>query len=277
MLSLTISIRMVIRLVFILFAVLVYNQARSQNIVPNPDWESGPNISTNYPDGWAINGPDLWLVTNVSPDRIFKGDTTLYRDCHLPQSGNAYVMFYGPYNESGKCTLDTPIISGNTYLLTYWLDVDDNFYGGSGAIEFNFIGGNSLCSPYIINTGDWQYFDTTFTASENATELELIGTGNNLTKIDNIHLTRNETTETEGNYDVNTIIYIYPNPSQGEIHITGEFIIDEINIIDLLGQIIYENKPNERKVILQFNKEGIYFITVVANGQTAIKKILITH
>ena len=96
------------------FLVLIAGTLLSaQNLVPNPDWELGPTVSTDYASGWAVNGPSLWTPTNLSPDRIVAGSIAAYRDNNPAQSGSAYVMFYGPYNEAGKCTLVSPIVPGN--------------------------------------------------------------------------------------------------------------------------------------------------------------------
>src|SRR5258706_16420149 len=82
----------------------------SQNMIPNADWELGPTVSTDYATGWAVNGPDDWTVTNESPDRIYWGSLAAFRDNDSAESGLAYVMFYGPFPESGKCTLNAPLV-----------------------------------------------------------------------------------------------------------------------------------------------------------------------
>ncbi len=190
----------------------VFNISYAQNLIPNPSWELGPNVSTNYVTGWVVNGPDLWMATLYSPDRIVAGSTAAFRDNDPAHHGAAYVMYYGPTSEAGICTLTAPIVAGTTYQLSYWLDVDDNFDGGPGAIKFRFAAGDSITSPMVTNTGSWQFFSTFYTATMPATELELIGVGGNLTKIDNISLTEDVTALNQLSTTDNTFT-IYPNPA----------------------------------------------------------------
>lgn len=70
---------------------------------------------------------------------------------------------------------------------------------------------------------------------------------------------------------------IYPNPSNGEMLVTCSNTIDEINISDVLGQIVYSAKPNEKNLSLQIDKAGVYFVAVTSKKKTASQKLVVRY
>ncbi len=70
-------------------------------------------------------------------------------------------------------------------------------------------------------------------------------------------------------------IKIFPNPGNGEINILSSGEILEIEITNILGQIVYQAKPNEKEISLQLNNGGIYFITITESKQKITKKIIV--
>ncbi|MEO8087134.1 MAG: SBBP repeat-containing protein [Bacteroidota bacterium] len=78
---------------------------------------------------------------------------------------------------------------------------------------------------------------------------------------------------TENNNSLNEV-NIFPNPGNGQIKIKSSDSLEEIKITDLLGQIIYQTKPNENNLSLQLDETGIYFIQITTDKKT-ITKILI--
>ena len=71
-------------------------------------------------------------------------------------------------------------------------------------------------------------------------------------------------------------ITIYPNPTPGVYGITSSVNIDEINITNEAGQLIYHAKPNETDYSLQLDDAGIYFIQVTSGKKIETKKIIVT-
>lgn len=68
---------------------------------------------------------------------------------------------------------------------------------------------------------------------------------------------------------------VYPNPSQGNIEITCNKKIERMEIIDNIGNTIYNvesPKPNQNKFSFQLSK-GIYFIKIITSSSTVTKKI----
>ena len=75
-------------------------------------------------------------------------------------------------------------------------------------------------------------------------------------------------------------IVIYPNPSNGIFTIyTNNAPLDQIEIIDLTGKIIKQQKNikmnnNSTNLDLSEVATGIYFVKIVSNNQTTIKRII---
>jgi hypothetical protein len=70
---------------------------------------------------------------------------------------------------------------------------------------------------------------------------------------------------------------IFPNPSQGIIHISGESIFDKIEVINLTGKIISQTMPKEKNVLLQIDNKGIYFMKVTQGTKTFTEKFTISY
>lgn len=68
---------------------------------------------------------------------------------------------------------------------------------------------------------------------------------------------------------------IFPNPSSGRITISSAEQFEKIIITDLFGQIIFQEKSNNKSISLNLEKTGIYFITVVSEKQTSTKKLIL--
>ncbi|HXU25850.1 MAG TPA: FG-GAP-like repeat-containing protein [Bacteroidia bacterium] len=70
-------------------------------------------------------------------------------------------------------------------------------------------------------------------------------------------------------------VYIYPNPSNGVINIASTSNIDNIKISNMLGQVIYETKPNTENATLQLNNAGVYFVTITNGKEVSTKKVIV--
>jgi uncharacterized repeat protein (TIGR03803 family) len=82
--------------------------------------------------------------------------------------------------------------------------------------------------------------------------------------------------------DVNQVDYrnyyvsIFPNPGSGLITIASPATMNKITVTDLLGHLIYTSDLRQNKTLLNFNKTGVYFITIVSGNKTVENKIVIT-
>ena len=157
----------------------------SQNLVPNPDFEEGPENSSygweNSLDGCtvsgSVDGPEKWYKVYLSPDRLVNGDYACDFSKIEAQSGKAYVDFV--YMESGKTILTKPLEEGKVYILTFWArwqTFQDAAESPSG-IQFVFSnGGNVIEPPPIDNKDEWKLFEYEFIAESNSKEMQIVGT-----------------------------------------------------------------------------------------------------
>ncbi len=78
------------------------------------------------------------------------------------------------------------------------------------------------------------------------------------------------------NDDVFTEIVVYPNPSTGVFTVRGKNI-SEIIITNLQGKQILSKKTSRcvNNISLQNYKKGIYFINIITDNKTIIKKVII--
>ncbi len=78
----------------------------------------------------------------------------------------------------------------------------------------------------------------------------------------------------------NNILKIYPNPTNNIVTIeSSDLNINKINILDITGRTIYQEKEKSRKCIVNVNDypKGIYLIKIEMNNQTIIKKLVISE
>jgi hypothetical protein len=85
------------------------------------------------------------------------------------------------------------------------------------------------------------------------------------------------TSNIEENITSNNGILVYPNPSNGTFNITSKATINQIQISDVLGKIIYQEKSNNNQttINLQNQSTGIYFISLSDGTKTQQAKIII--
>ena len=73
-------------------------------------------------------------------------------------------------------------------------------------------------------------------------------------------------------------IIVYPNPTQGEIHIDNS-IFEKATVYDVLGKLIktarFANNSNHNTINLAGSLSGIYYIYLESEGTTIVKKIIV--
>jgi hypothetical protein len=80
----------------------------------------------------------------------------------------------------------------------------------------------------------------------------------------------------ENNFE-NTVT-IYPNPSDGKFRIESETKINEIEIMNVVGEKIYSSILNNHSSIITLDsRNGIYFLQLITEQGMATKKIIINH
>ncbi|MEO8146046.1 MAG: T9SS type A sorting domain-containing protein [Bacteroidia bacterium] len=72
---------------------------------------------------------------------------------------------------------------------------------------------------------------------------------------------------------------IFPNPSPGEINISSAEIIDQVEIRDMMGRVIYYAEPNAKSVQVQMKSRegpgGIYFVRVRVGTESMVSKVVL--
>ncbi len=266
---------MVKKLLFILLLIPYFSFG--QNLIPNGDFELGPD-STSV--GWQVGGfdstcsliaypvagPDFWVVTLFTPDRIFDGDTCAAPNITTAQSGLAYIHFAG--GEAGKAVLLSPMEKDSVYRFSYYANVNTGCpQGPPASFVFKFNGGDSIVSPLFYNTTSWQYYDTIFTASNTSTEIEIVGNGLPLqcAGVDNVRLQKLSSISVQ-NKSNKTYVKIYPNPTSGIFTVSGA---GEITIFDLFGRLLL--RTNKKEIDMSSYPKGVYVLRV---GEATSKLIL---
>src|SRR5690606_17371302 len=69
------------------------------------------------------------------------------------------------------------------------------------------------------------------------------------------------------------IVKVYPNPSDGIVHIQTEEEIKEIRLFSVTGQLL--NTKQEQNIIdLSGYSKGTYFIRITSENGTTVKKLM---
>lgn len=71
---------------------------------------------------------------------------------------------------------------------------------------------------------------------------------------------------------------VYPNPADNRIIISGNNInLDEVKVINLQGQTIYQSRASVRELVLNIPdwSGGLYFVEVRSLDERFVKKIMV--
>lgn len=260
-----------------------------QNLIPNGDFELGPDSSSTGWIAWAdttctdvlpMDGPDFWINISSSPDRMVEGGVfTCNWDNDTAQSGKAWVDF-GWNDEAGKTTLISPLEIDSFYLLQGYIKLET--YQGVVtqphrlAFVFN-NSGDSIVLPY--SNSQWQYFDTLFVASANSTEIkitsiEMVGSA---TKVDNISLQKVSSTSINEINNLKKLIVIYPNPANDYITInTNKTNVFNVGVFNTLGTFLFSKQLNNQTPLhVGHLAKGIYILEIDTGKEIQSKKIII--
>jgi len=264
----------------------------AQNLVPNGDFEQGPDTSSQ---GWtnlvnnstcstagSMPGPDFWVVETNTPDRMVAGSIpTCNWDNTNAYSGNAYCVFgcSSNYNEGGMAMLLSPLEQDSLYHLHYCVSMQtfDGLNQNPAQVAFFFNnGGNSIVSP-IISTTQWQCYDTVFSALANSSSI--IIKGNFLmgispaANIDYVSLEKTSLTSTQNTFLIDNKIVLFPNPFNDNINlINSNERQAEIILYDIASRkILQQNFINSISINTEQLAKGIY-IYEVRNKNGVMKK-----
>jgi hypothetical protein len=149
-------------------------------------------------------------------------------------------------------------------------------------MRINIIFNNSLdilTSPFFASS-NWEYYDTIFIASTNATEIEIAGLDDGVSSginIDNIKLEK-VTYSTLIDLKFSKFISLYPNPTKSILVIKNLMSQDySIKIINSVGLVMIEKQiySSEEKIDVSFLTSGVYFILISEENKIYKQKIII--
>ncbi len=102
-----------------------------------------------------------------------------------------------------------------------------------------------------------------------------VPTGTTIAYIDNVYFSK------AANTSVNSIetskVSVYPNPSNSVFTVTSASAIDNITVVNALGQPVYTAAPGTNGVSVDASAfaKGIYTVLVSSNGQTTASKVAV--
>lgn len=264
-----------------------------QNLVPNGDFELGPNESS---EDWAngvdsncnilgfVGGPTSWTVTSSSPDRLFEGDIECGWDNDTASSGSAYVMLgYGSFTESGKATLTSPLMVDSAYHLSCYLQLETARSLTIIPSRLSFLfnnNGDSIATPMVSDSTNWLYYDTTFIATASSTEIEIMNSGGLSygVKLDNIILEKTTLTSIQDNRQCNKM-KIYPNPAFHQLTIqypagTGF----QYSLYTATGCLVEAGSNLGTAITINIDNlpSGLYILMVQAEEKRYSRKVMIS-
>jgi hypothetical protein len=76
---------------------------------------------------------------------------------------------------------------------------------------------------------------------------------------------------------ISNSVDIYPNPCSGNFNVQSDDLIDEIQIRNLVGQLIYNLKPHSSKLNVSLENDGVYNLTITGGNQTLTRKLVVQH
>ena len=78
-------------------------------------------------------------------------------------------------------------------------------------------------------------------------------------------------------------ISLYPNPASNVLIITSQQPIEEIKIMDVIGNLLYKEqnpctascgKPKEQKIQVKFLPSGVYFVEIISGGKSLVRRLV---
>ena len=240
------------------------------------------SVSRGYVGGTYANGKFYFAggvqsgVLNVSSDVIDIFDGSAWTTDHLsvPRAGVMAVAISNEVYFMGGGEFDLsilPILNTNGTYNT--VDILNTSSGNWSRKDFNF--------PHLdyFGTATWHLY-AGFTTWGNKI---FVGGGGSMAWTHN-----NALTTYSRNVEIRDVTLglseltgeisfeVYPNPATGPVTLMLPGDPAEIRITDIIGQEVMYIKTMDRRVKLQLEKSGIYFVTVKTKKGTATRKIIVS-
>lgn len=79
------------------------------------------------------------------------------------------------------------------------------------------------------------------------------------------------------NVETNNGFQIYPNPTDGMVHINSNDVIKDINVTDITGKLVLEKKVDANNVDLNLSSapQGVYSLKVTTETDSYVEKVVV--
>ena len=111
----------------------------------------------------------------------------------------------------------------------------------------------------------------TYTPTQNGSYFVVVFDANCSNQSDSFSFVTNDIKDINDDKD----LLIFPNPSQNTINIISPNPIQNIQIIDMTGRLVYVHKPELTKFSINLDIPGLYVLRIVNSDKIITKKILI--
>jgi hypothetical protein len=248
------------------------------------------NLTHNKTDEISgANEPELffdWIVTDTLGE-----NQVINIPIHLGTSALVADSMYGlafsiHYNNTLIDTSNISLTFTNSWLgSSNLITVDTNFSSigqidiGISRTDQQFISGNGeICNLEIVTADDltgmtgntFDTLDLSFTVHGANNHL---GNAVNIIPIEKELIILSDYSQLGQNSQVEKF-KISPNPSQGSFRISNTLELDEINIINQLGQTVHKLTGNQIQPELDIDLiNGIYFVCIESNGERYVQKL----
>ncbi len=75
--------------------------------------------------------------------------------------------------------------------------------------------------------------------------------------------------------DDKTRVIVFPNPCIDEIHISSDYTIDKVFLLNSSGELLMKYPQNTQSLNLTQFTSGVYFIKIFSNSKSIIQKIIL--
>ena len=264
-----------------LHILFIFNLAHAQNFL-NGNFENTTancqiNTTNNSFNGFMTNcygfGSDgLDILTNsCGYGTAQNGNYFIAIACHFPIALEAFSL-----------ALNSPLISGQTYTLSFWNIKSSSWNPNKLKIGYS---ADSLSFGTLIDTVPvpgitWTYQSLTFSPINNSSFITVAVADSILSwnYIDNFTL--NNITGVNSLDDFQSIIAIYPNPFISNIDVTIQkqsMKYVSITIQNILAQTVFSEQDNlaiTRTIDLNGQPNGMYFVVLTIDGKRITRRRL---
>ena len=208
------------------------------------DWAGGPNFKTIYSRPIQLEANSTYTIS-FDYDLIWLGSSITDSENHP----DLHILINSEVNEDGL------IISSLTEIPYSETPLQHSF-------------------EFTPETSGVYYFGINGVFEENPTEDPNFanGAGFNWLHVDNFKV---DYSLSRDNFE-QTNIHIYPNPFNDVVYITAFNNIEKVEIYDLKGSLIHENKVNTNEVSINLSmlNSGVHFMRVTSQNNVTTHKII---